>query len=123
MPPDVFIGTDIVEISRIRDLIKSHPKRFIQRTFSPKEQDYCQSKANISMHFAGRFAAKEAIKKALMTSGFNEPIAWLDMEILASEIGAPVVYLNRSKFQSLECKVSISHTVQTAIAFSILQKK
>jgi holo-[acyl-carrier protein] synthase len=65
MQPDIFIGTDIVDVSRIRQLIDDHPDRFIERTYTDKEQSYCAGKSDPSVHYSGRFAAKEAIKKAL----------------------------------------------------------
>ncbi len=122
MPPDVYIGTDIVDIARIRELLNSHSDRFISRTYTPKEQFYCQQKANPEIHFAGRFAAKEAIKKALMTSGIKDPIRWTSMEIIADENGAPNINLKGGRFETLECKVSISHTNEIAIAFAVVIK-
>ncbi len=123
MPPDVYIGTDIVDVARIRELVNSHPDRFIARTYTPNEQSYCREKANPEIHFAGRFAAKEAIKKALMTSGIKNPIRWTDMEIIADENGAPVINLNGERFETLQCKVSISHTNEIAIAFAVVIKE
>lgn len=123
MPPDVYIGTDIVDIARIRELMNSHPDRFISKTYTPKEQSYCQEKANPEIHFAGRFAAKEAIKKALMTSGINDPIRWTDIEIIADKNGAPNINLYGARFNTLQCKVSISHTNETAIAFAVVIKE
>jgi len=119
MPPDTFIGTDIVEVSRIKELIDSRP-RFVHKIFSQVEQDYCNGKAEPSIHYAGRFAAKEAIKKALMTSGEHSAISWTDMEIIPDNDGKPVVQLHNIK--SVDCKVSISHTKDTAIATAIVTK-
>lgn len=123
MPPDVYIGTDIVDIARIRDIIDSHRDRFLSRTYTSKEQSYCIGKANPGIHYAGRFSAKEAIKKALLTSGIHEPINWLEMEIIADTTGAPIVNLIGSRFESLQCRVSISHTNELAIAFAVIIKK
>ena len=122
MPPEIFIGTDIVEVLRIRELIDVHPKRFLQHTYTDQEQLYCAGKANSVIHYAGRFAAKEAIKKALMTSGIKEPISWVDMEILADQNGAPIVHLHGKSYTNLDCKVSIAHTNDTAIASAIIVK-
>ncbi len=123
MPHDVYIGTDIVDVARIRELMNSHPDRFISKTYTLIEQSYCQGKANPEIHFAGRFAAKEAIKKALMTSGINDAIRWTDIEIIADKNGAPITNLNGAMFETLHCKVSISHTNETAIAFAIVVKE
>ena len=122
MPPEIYIGTDIVTVSRIRDLITTHPERFIQRTYTDQEQSYCVGKADPVIHYAGRFAAKEAIKKALMTSGIKEPISWMEMEVIADHDGAPIVNLQGGKFSGLDCKVSISHTKDIAIASAVITK-
>ncbi len=119
MPPDTFIGTDIVDVSRIKELIDSRP-RFVHKIFSQVEQDHCNGKADPSIHFAGRFAAKEAIKKALMTSGIKSAISWTDMEIIPDHEGKPIVQLK--KIKNIDCKVSISHTKETAIATAIVIK-
>jgi len=122
MPPEIYIGTDIVDISRIRELITKHPNRFINRTYSTKEQLYCKSKADPIIHYAGRFAAKESIKKALMTSGIKSAISWVDMEIISRQDGEPIVQLHGELFLGLSCKVSISHTQEIAIASAIIVK-
>ncbi len=122
MPPEIFIGTDIVTVSRIRDLIAAHPDRFIQRTYTDQEQSYCVGKADPVIHYAGRFAAKEAIKKALMTSGIKDVIAWVDMEVVADQYGAPIVNLQGKLYDGLDCKVSISHTNDIAIASAVITK-
>ena len=74
------IGTDIIEIERIRQSIDNHGYRLISRIFTPKEQDYCLKHKDPIPHFAARFSAKEAIVKALGT-GFTEHITWQDIEI------------------------------------------
>ncbi len=117
---DALIGTDIVEISRIRKLITAHPDRFIAKIFTPKEIEYCNRMVDPSIHFAGRFAAKEAIKKALIVSGVDSTIGWQDMEILATQNGAPRVLLHGSKIANLNSRVSIAHTNQTAIAVALV---
>ena len=122
MQPDIYIGTDIVDISRIRDLIDIHPERFLKRTFTEPEQSYCVGKSDPAVHYSGRFAAKEAIKKALMTSGITDPISWVEMEIVADQKGAPIVNLHNHLFSNLDCKVSISHTQDTAIATAVIIK-
>ena len=122
MPPKIFIGTDIVDISRIREVIADHPNRFIHRTYTNKEQRYCKGKADPVIHYAGRFAAKEAVKKALMTSGIKSSISWVDMEIISGQDGEPIVQLHGKPYTGLSCKVSISHTQDTAIATAIIVK-
>ncbi len=119
--PDYFIGTDIVSVVRIKKTIQNHSQRFKERIFTPIEIKYCDSKAAPPIHYAGRFAAKEAIKKALLSSGVVSNIDFAGIEILSSESGAPEVQLNHPSLDQISCKVSISHTDDTAIAFSLIR--
>ena len=119
--PDYFIGTDIVSVVRIKKTIQNHSQRFKERIFTPIEIKYCDSKAAPPIHYAGRFAAKEAIKKALLSSGVVSNIDFAGIEILSSESGAPEVQLNHPSLDQISCKVSISHTDDTAIAFSLVK--
>ena len=118
---DYFIGTDIVSVVRIQKIIKQHSQRIIKRTYTPIEIKYCDSKAAPAIHYAGRFAAKEAIKKALLSSGIVSNIDFAAIEILSFESGAPEVQLNHPPLDQITCKVSISHTDDTAIAFAIVR--
>ena len=119
--PDYFIGTDIISVVRIEKIIQQHSQRFKERTYTPIEIKYCNSKAVPPIHYAGRFAAKEAIKKALLSSGIVSNIDFAGIEILSSESGAPEVQLNHPSLDQISCKVSISHTDDTAIAFSLIR--
>jgi len=114
---DIFIGTDLVEVVRIRSAIQETGDRFLNRIYTKTEQDYCKSKANPEIHYAGRFAAKEAIMKALKSSGVDDPISFESIEILSSKTGEPIVVID-IKFGG-QCKVSISHTDSHAIASAI----
>ena len=118
--PDYFIGTDIVSVVRIKKIIQQHSQRFKERTYTPIEIKYCDSKAIPPIHYAGRFAAKEAIKKALLSSGIVPNIDFTVIEILSTESGAPEVQLNHPPLDQITCKVSISHTDDTAIAFALV---
>jgi len=82
------IGVDIVEIERVKKAIRRYP-RFQTRVFTSQERDYCLSKANPYLHFAVRFAAKEAVLKALGT-GFRG-VKWTDLEICRDDLGKPFV--------------------------------
>jgi holo-[acyl-carrier protein] synthase len=117
---DYFIGTDIVSVVRIKKIIQKHSQRFKERTYTPIEIKYCDSKAVPLIHYAGRFAAKEAIKKSLLSSGIVSNIDFAAIEILSSESGAPEVQLNNPQLDQITCKVSISHTDDTAIAFALV---
>jgi holo-[acyl-carrier protein] synthase len=115
------LGTDIIEIERMHKSIERHGQHFLNRLFTQKEQDYCYKFKNPAPHFAGRFAAKEAIVKALGT-GFGVHIAWHDIEVLNDEYGKPIVYLSSEaseKFHSPHLLVSISHCESYATATAI----
>ncbi|MES2345103.1 MAG: holo-ACP synthase, partial [Chlamydiota bacterium] len=105
------LGTDIIEIERIRKSMDHHGYRLISRLFTTKEQDYCFKYKDPTSHFAGRFAAKEAIVKALGT-GFGEHASWQDIEVLNDEKGRPVVHFSNSlnkQFNNPQILISISH--------------
>lgn len=105
------IGVDILEISRMQETLDKQKKKLLDRLFSEKEQTHCQKFKDATPHYAGRFAAKEAIVKALGT-GFGEKIGWLDVEILPDEKGKPIVHFSekaQKTFSSPKVEVSISH--------------
>ena len=117
---DYFIGADIVSVLHIEKVIQQHSQRFKERIYTPLEIKYCDSKAASPIHYAGRFAAKEAIKKALLSSGIVPNIDFTVIEILPTEFGAPEVQLNHPLLDKISCKVSISHTDDSAIAFALV---
>ncbi len=122
MVSDVFIGTDIVSIPRLKKTINSSSgDKFINRIFTKNEIDYCSDKVNSIIHFAGRFAAKEAITKALLSSEIIESISMRSIEIISGKNRKPEVNLTISSKLQLQCKVSISHTDEYAIAFALLE--
>lgn len=118
------IGHDIVEISRIAESISKFGDRFFTKLFTQHETNYCSKKVNIAMHFAGRFAAKEAIAKALGT-GFGDYLSWQDLEIINDDLGRPVVHVSetfKQNFPDYKIDVSISHTDTLASAVAIIHK-
>ncbi|MEN6405067.1 MAG: holo-ACP synthase, partial [Thermoguttaceae bacterium] len=86
----VGIGTDITECLRIARMIERHGELFINRVYTPQEIKYCQSRKQATQHFAGRWAAKEAILKSLGV-GWRRGISWRDMEVYNEPGGKPVV--------------------------------
>jgi holo-[acyl-carrier protein] synthase len=115
------LGTDIIEIDRIAKSIEEHGDHFINRLFTPLEQEYCRKFKYAAPHFAGRFAAKEAVAKALGT-GFGEQLGWLDIEILGEESGKPQVTFSvkaKAHFNNPKILVSISHSTSYATAVAI----
>ncbi len=84
------IGTDIVECPRIGKMIEQYGELFLRRIYTPREIRYCQARKHAIEHFAGRWAAKEAILKALGT-GWSKGISWTDIEVRTGKTGQPTV--------------------------------
>ena len=117
-------GVDIVEVARVARMQADHGRHFLDRCFTPAEQAYCLDHKAAAAHLAGRFAAKEAILKALGT-GWRGQIAWTDMEILNDRAGKPMLRLNgecariAAGLGIRRWHVSISHTESHAIGSAI----
>ena len=86
----IGIGTDITECLRIARMIERHGELFIDRVYTPEEIKYCQSRRQATQHFTGRWAAKEAVLKALGI-GWRRGVAWRDVEVRTEPGGRPVV--------------------------------
>ena len=116
------IGTDITECLRIGKMIERHGELFVQRVYTPKEIEYCRGRRMAMQHFAGRWAAKEAILKALGT-GWRQGISWRDVEVLNGSSGRPAVTLIAERMGIHSVLVSISHcrTHATAHAIAVSQ--
>lgn len=118
------IGTDIIECLRIAQMIERHGELFINRVYTPLEIRYCQSRKQATQHFAGRWAAKEAILKALGT-GWRKGISWRDIEVRNDPSGRPVVGLRGGAKDIVEQRgiremlVSISHCRSHATAYAL----
>ena len=115
------IGNDIIEIARIRQSLERQGEPFLKRLFTQRELDYCQKFQDPIPHYAGRFAAKEAIAKAFGT-GVGAMIQWHNIEVINDEFGKPVVFLSASlneQFEQPQVLVSISHCVEYATAVAI----
>tara|TARA_Y100001970_G_C14175047_1_gene826469 strand:- start:631 stop:999 length:369 start_codon:yes stop_codon:yes gene_type:complete len=116
---ELYIGTDLVDIDRIQSSIEKYQTKFLNKVFSIKEQQYCQSKSRPSIHYAGKFAAKEAVIKSIKSSGYIDPIELNTITILNNPDGSPYVVLDLL-FKG-NVKVSISHTETHAIAFALAE--
>lgn len=117
---EYFIGTDIVSVSRIEKILQQYSDRFKKHVFTDKEKSYCDLKSNPAIHYAGRFAAKEAVKKALYSSSIINSIDFADIEIISNVSGAPEVKLSTQDLKNVLVKVSISHIDELAIAFALV---
>jgi len=112
-------GTDIIEISRVKESIESTNKKFCERVYTEKEREYCENKKiQKYQHYAVRFSAKEAIFKAISDELENKfEINWKDIEILNDEKGRPYVNILNNKIQNIEdIDISLSHCKEYAIA-------
>lgn len=121
------IGVDAVEIDRFERAVREKGERFLQRVFTREELKYVDGKKTRFVHMAGKFAAKEAVKKAL-PDGARIGLNWADIEILNSEDGKPYVKLHGEAEQlaremgPLEVLISISHTRNVAISNAMVVK-
>ncbi|MBN2291615.1 MAG: holo-ACP synthase [Pirellulales bacterium] len=120
----IGIGTDITECLRIARMIERHGDLFINRVYTPDEIRYCRNRKQTTEHFTGRWAAKEAVLKALGT-GWRRGISWRDIEILNEPGGRPVVNIHGGARLVVEqlgitrMQVSISHCRTHATAFAV----
>lgn len=118
------IGIDVVEVDRIADAIQRLGTPFLDRLFTRAELEYCQAQKFPALHYAARFAAKEAISKALGT-GIGEHAGWLDLEILRDPSGAPRVLLTGAAARFAEenrittIQISLTHAKAYAAANAI----
>jgi holo-[acyl-carrier protein] synthase len=115
------LGIDIIEIERIRESIERKGADFLNRLFTQAEQEYCFRFKDAIPHFAGRFAAKEAVAKALGT-GFGEHLSWKQIEILNDAAGKPVVFLSKDlqeKYNNPHLLIAISHSSHYANAVAV----
>ncbi len=120
----IGIGTDIVEIERIRHMIERHGDHFLNRCFTPSEIEYASRHRDSAVRYAGRWAAKEAVVKVLGT-GFVQGITFQDIEVVPLHTGQPMVKLSGEALQIsqqlkiAEIKLTISHAREYATATAI----
>ena len=119
-------GIDIVEIERFRKILAGTGERFLARVFTQEEQRFCLARRDPAPHLAARFAAKEAVFKALGT-GWSKGVMWLDVEVRRQEHDAPVVLLHGVASEIAASKgvgkihLSLTHTNNWAAATAILE--
>jgi holo-[acyl-carrier protein] synthase len=121
----IGIGIDIIEIDRIKNNVEKYGDEFLSRIYTSTEIEYCMPKANKYEHLAARYAAKEAVYKALAT-GWQEGLGWQDIEISNEPNGMPVANLSGKlkKFFSddKELKISMSHSRDYVTCVAIIYK-
>jgi len=122
----IGIGIDLVEIERFRKVVERLKDRFLFKVFTQEEQQFCLSHRDPIPHFAARFAAKEALFKALGT-GWAQGVTWLDVEVRRETPNAPSMLIRGHAGQLCSAKgsqkihLSLSHSDQYAIALVILE--
>jgi holo-[acyl-carrier protein] synthase len=117
----VRIGVDLIEIERVRDALRRHGDAFRARCFTEAERDYCDSKPNPAQHYAGRFAAKEAVGKAL---GSGVYFTWKEIEVRGRP--KPGVYLSgrtaawAERVGAGRIELSMTHSRELAAAIAVV---
>lgn len=122
------VGTDIVELARFKAAMKRQGDRFLQRIFTEGERRYCEGKLNRIAHYAARFAAKEAVLKALGT-GWSGGIAWTDVEVVPARTGKVEAKLSGLALQEARklgargdrAHLSMSHSDKYATAVAVIE--
>jgi len=125
-PPGVLsVGTDLVDIERIEKLFQKSKDQFLNFVFTPEERLYCLQKRNPAIHLAARFAAKEAIAKAL-DSGIGQYFSWKSASVAHSPSGSPIAILDERAQHLLQSiggskiLLSLSHTKTIAHAIALV---
>ena len=122
----IGIGMDLVEVYRISELLRRHPERGLRRLFTDAEVEHCRGTASPDQSFAARFAAKEALFKALGT-GWSGGACWNEVEVQRDRGAAPRLLLHgttRALAETLGVRrthVTLSHTLQMAAAYVVLE--
>jgi holo-[acyl-carrier protein] synthase len=112
-------GVDIIEVSRVKNAINRYGKNFLERIFTEKELENAREHNQRFQHLAGRFAAKEAVFKALSRSRLN----FRDVEVLNDRQGKPYCSLSGFKKDEFSVHISISHIKNYAVANAIITEK
>jgi holo-[acyl-carrier protein] synthase len=118
------IGIDVVEVERIESSMAEFGARFASKIFTAGERAYCDSQKRPAIHYAARFAAKEAVAKAFGT-GIGKDLGWLDMEIVRKDSGEPELVLSgvgkayAGQKGIAEVKISLTHAQHYAAANAV----
>lgn len=122
----IGVGMDLVEVERVRSLLARHAGRAARRLFTDMEVEYCRRSRNDAESYAARFAAKEAVFKALGT-GWGGGTAWRDVEVVVDSAGAPRLRLHGTTLRLARergvqnAHVTLTHTRDLAGAYVILE--
>lgn len=120
-------GVDIIEIERVRRAVERYGERFLRRIYTPAERAYCGDRYR---SLAARFAAKEAVSKALGTGNWQAGVCWTDIEVVRDDAsGAPGLRLHNqaashaAQLNLSEWSLSLSHDRERAVAFVVAMSR
>lgn len=119
---DFSLGTDLIEVKRIKKALNRWGNRFLNRIFTPGEIKYCKRKKSPEISLAARFAAKEAAMKALGT-GLSGGVRWKDFEVIRGPRGRPEMKLSQNikkRLKNGKMLVTLTHTREHALAVALL---
>jgi holo-[acyl-carrier protein] synthase len=118
---EFFVGTDLVDVARLRAALEAQSPRLGERLFTEREWSYCQLHSDPHTSLAARFAAKEALRKIFGQWGYDD-VNWRETEIVATGGGAPTVVLHGmalARARGFRFAISLSHTDTLAQAFCV----
>ncbi len=119
------LGTDITDVPRIKRSYEEYGERFLKRVFTPEEIDYCERFGETRfLHYAARFAAKEAFSKAIKT-GMRDGMSFTSVGIRNLASGEPTIVLSDAmteRFGHMRIHVTLSHTTTVAVAVVVLEQ-
>jgi holo-[acyl-carrier protein] synthase len=119
------VGVDLIEVSRIADMLERHGERFLKRVYTEQELKYCMGMKYPQKHLAARFAAKEAVSKCFGT-GIGSELSWKSISVINGANGEPNICFDEKGTKLLSQKggeavlISLSHTESMAVAFAVL---
>ncbi len=112
-------GVDITEVTRLRRAIEKWGNGFLDRVFTREELENAKTRGSLYQHLAGRFAAKEAVFKALG----DKDLSWKDVQILNDNEGKPYCAILNGRNRKVNVHISISHVKNYAVASAIITEK
>lgn len=120
----IGIGIDVIEVERIEEAVKEFGERFLERVFTGNERAYCERQKRPEIHYAARWAAKEAVSKAFGT-GIGTDLGWTEIEVVRLDSGEPTLVLRgrarefADKTSVSEIKISLTHAKHYAAANAV----
>jgi holo-[acyl-carrier protein] synthase len=116
----ICCGTDIIEVDRIKRAVEKSGDKFLHKIFTDSEIEYCESKSKLKyQHYAARFAAKEAVYKAI-SKIIKRDYSWQDIEIVNEPTGKPIANLKFDRENIIDIDVSLSHIDEYATATAVI---